>query len=79
MNELLSSNGLGLDFNFSALFFGFAFGIFGFSIFRKGRRDGNIWQIVMGLGLMIYPYFVSSTLATIAVGSVLLLVAYAKR
>jgi hypothetical protein len=35
------------------------FGIIGMYVFKKGRRIDNRTQIIIGIILMIYPYFVS--------------------
>lgn len=43
----------------------------GFVLFTYGRRQERIPQLVTGLALMIYPMFVSGTVALVAVGCLL--------
>jgi hypothetical protein len=71
----------GLTANFSAgnLFAGFAFGVFGWSIMKNGRRTGNAWHILIGIALMVYPYFVNGAFLMWATGIALMGLAYAKR
>jgi hypothetical protein len=37
------------------------FSLIGFAAFRYGRKTGNMATIVIGIGLMLYPYAVSAT------------------
>jgi hypothetical protein len=56
--------------NFSAanLIGGLVFGAIGFVAFVYGKRM-NLWKpMLLGLGLMIYPYFVSDDKIMIAIG-----------
>ncbi|WP_413574720.1 hypothetical protein ACLVWU_10865 [Bdellovibrio sp. HCB290] len=69
-------NALGLDYSVGALIGGTLFGIIGIYLFRKGRREAHSPNIWVGLGLMLYPLFVSSTLYTYVVGVLLCGVAY---
>lgn len=62
--------------SFWALFLGFAFGVFGWWMFRQGRTKQNFGLIGLGITLMVYPYFVSNPWASLVIGSVLCLVAY---
>lgn len=48
------------------------FSIFGWFIFKAGRKDSNIKKLVLGLVLMLYGYIVYDPLAFWAIGSILL-------
>ena len=48
------------DLSISALIAGFVFGVFGFAIFKRGRNRGTHQLVVIGLTMMIYPYFVAN-------------------
>lgn len=74
--ELLTS---GFQVDIAMLIGGIVFGIIGLYLFRHGRRNQVIRNVVIGLILMIYPYFVSEKKLFWFVGLVLLLWAYLKR
>ena len=44
----------------------------GFGFFIYGRKQARIPQVVVGLGLMIYPYFIGGVALMLAVGAALL-------
>ena len=59
-------------FNLSAanLIGGLVFGSIGFIAFIYGKRM-NLWKpMFLGIGLMIYPYFISNDIALIAIGAI---------
>jgi len=66
-------------FSIGALIAGFIFSIVGLWLFKDWRRSGNPWHFGTGLALMIFPYFVATTLPMIACGAALLGLAYVKR
>ena len=45
----------------------------GFIYFKYGKSTGNMPAMVCGIILMVYPYFVTNTIAMVAAGAVLLL------
>jgi len=58
-------------FSFSAanLMGGLVFGSIGFVAFIYGKRM-NLWKpMLLGLALMIYPYFISDDVMMIAIGA----------
>jgi hypothetical protein len=59
----------------NALLLSFALGGVGFVLFVYGKRQGRVPQMLAGLILLVFPYFVSSLLlmAGIAAGVLLLL------
>lgn len=46
----------------------FVFGLIGLAALRYGKREGAIRPIVLGLALMVYPYFFEELWALLAVG-----------
>jgi LPXTG-motif cell wall-anchored protein len=47
------------------------FGLIGTAAFLYGRRQRRGAPTLVGVALMVYPYFVSSTLALVGLGTVL--------
>ena len=78
INSALSSYGINLanygitssGFNFSwpSLIGGFIFGIIGLYAFNHGRKERNYKPVVIGLVLMVYPYFVSNVMLMYGIG-----------
>lgn len=62
--------------NTSSLLWGLLFSSIGLGFFLYGKKQRAIVPLVCGLTLMIYPYFVSSTLVLVAVGVVLVAIPY---
>jgi hypothetical protein len=60
----------------SSLFCGLLFGSIGVGYLVYGRRQGAVVPLVCGIALMVYPYFVSNTIALVAIGAVLMAVPY---
>ena len=48
------------------------FSLIGFAVFTYGRRQRTATHTVIGIALMVYPYFVSSTYALVGIGVLLL-------
>lgn len=59
-----------------SLLWGLLFGSVGLAYLVYGRRQGTIVPYISGLALIAFPYFVSSTLALVAVGVVLIALPY---
>ena len=55
-------------FDTTALVIGFVFGGIGFVAFQYGRKMELVSPIVIGLVLMVYPWFVPGALWTLIVG-----------
>jgi len=53
----------------TSLFLSVVFGVIGLVAFRHGKRESNIFCLLLGIALMVYPYFVNSPLATLAIGA----------
>ncbi|CAM0999059.1 Amino acid transport protein [Rhodanobacter sp. Root179] len=61
----------GAALNASTLWWGLLFGSIGLGFFVYGRKQRAIVPLVCGIGLMVFPYFVSGTAWLIIVGVVL--------
>jgi hypothetical protein len=57
-NGNLDVGGLLSGFSLWGLFWGFAFSVFGWFIFKQGRKNRNPALIGIGIALMVYPYFI---------------------
>jgi hypothetical protein len=62
--------------NESALWWGLLFGSIGLGFFVFGKRQKKVVPLVCGVGLMIFPYFVSNTLLLVAIGVMLIVIPY---
>jgi len=65
--------------NESWLFWGLIFGSIGLGFFVYGKKQRAIVPLVCGLALMIFPYFISSTILLVALGVVLIVVPFIVR
>lgn len=54
------------------LFLSLIFSLIGFGYFRYGKRQGDGRVMLVGVGLMVYPYFITSPLAVVGVGGLLM-------
>ena len=54
------------------LFWGIVFGAFGAGYFMYGRKQKRFVPLFCGIGLMVFPYFVSGTVPTVLVGVAML-------
>lgn len=62
---------MGLDLSASYLVANFLVSGIGFVLFSYGRKMSRIPQVVIGLVLMVFPYFVPGVLAMLAVAALL--------
>lgn len=53
---------------FASLFGSLMFGAIGFGAFLYGKKAMNWKPMVIGVGLMAYPYFIASTALMYAIG-----------
>jgi hypothetical protein len=56
--------------SFADLFGSFVFGSIGMAAIVYGKRAGLVNPMLFGVGLMGFPYFVTSTWALYAIGSI---------
>jgi len=66
-----------MEFSPGSLFASVLIGAVGFGLFQYGRKQQRIPQLVTGVALMGYPYFVASVGWMLVVGAVLLAGLYA--
>ena len=55
-----------------SILWGILFGSVGLGYFIYGKRQTRLAPLLCGVGLMVFPYFVSNTIALVAVGCTLL-------
>jgi hypothetical protein len=60
----------------ASLLIGFLFGAIGIGFFVYGKRQQKFVPLVCGLVLMVFPYFVSSSLWLVAIGVALMAIPY---
>jgi len=48
------------------------FAVIGLAVCAYGRRQRRAAPTLVGLALMVYPYFVSSTVALVSIGALLI-------
>lgn len=58
------------------LLWGLLFGSFGLGYFVYGRKQKAVVPLVCGIALMVFPYFVTSTLLLVSIGGALLALPY---
>jgi uncharacterized membrane protein len=58
------------------LLWSLVFGCAGFGFFSYGRKQKAVVPLICGLTLMIFPYFIASTLPLVAIGSALIALPY---
>ncbi len=68
-----------MDLSFSTLFAGFAFGILGAFLMKQGKKNAHFPHLLIGLSLILFPYFISSPWLTWVIGGALLAIAYGLR
>ena len=59
--------------NTANIFASIIFGSIGFAAFIYGKKQSNLKALVIGVALMVYPYFVANEIAVYAIGVVLTL------
>lgn len=62
--------------NASLLLWSLLFSSIGLGYFVYGKKQKAVVPLLSGLGLMIYPYFVSSTILLGAIGAALIALPY---
>ena len=62
-----------MDLNASNIIASVIFGSIGLAAFIYGKKQMNFKALVIGIILMVYPYFVANTIAVYSIGAVLTL------
>ena len=65
-----------MNFSLSSLAASFVFGVFGIYVFRFGKKHSHAASIILGLALMIYPYFIENVYLMWGLGAILTIFAY---
>jgi hypothetical protein len=60
----------------ATLLWGVLFGSIGLGFFVYGRRQKVVVPLLVGLALMIFPYFIPNTIALVTLGVVLIAIPY---
>ena len=63
----------------ASLVWGVVFGAVGFAYFIYGKKQAMFVLLFCGIGLMVFPYFVSNTVLLLMVGLVLSVLPYLLR
>ena len=61
-----------MDLGFGALLLSVVVGAVGLAVFIYGRRQGRFPQVVGGLLLMVYPYFIPNPWITAGIAAAIL-------
>ncbi|MEP7060930.1 MAG: hypothetical protein ABI881_00910 [Betaproteobacteria bacterium] len=62
--------------NISSLFWGLLFGSIGLGFFVYGRKQKTVVPLFCGIGLMVFPYFLTNTILLVAIGVALIAIPY---
>lgn len=65
-----------MDFSFSNLAAGIVFGSFGLYAVKRGKKNSNLIDILIGVTLLVYPYFIDNALINWGLGTALLILLY---
>jgi len=65
-----------LNISVSSLIAGLIFGVIGMWLFSQGKKNSNLYFVIIGLVLMVYPYFTKGPLADWGIGAGLCGIAY---
>lgn len=74
LNEVLKTYGIsnpvssGGGFSWLNIISGIIFSIIGWYAFIHGKREKSMRPMVIGIVLMVYPYFISSTFLAVTIG-----------
>ncbi|GAB6040505.1 hypothetical protein [Endothiovibrio diazotrophicus] len=60
----------------SQLVWGMVFGVIGLGFFSYGRKQQAIVPLLSGMGLFVFPYFISNVYLLVAVGAGLVALPY---
>jgi len=63
------------DLDFTTIFLSIAFGIIGISYFSHGRKH-NFYFLISGIGLLVFPYFVSTLPSLLTIGIALVILPF---
>jgi len=58
----------------TALWLGFLFGSIGFGFFVYGKKQGKMVPLFVGIGLCVFPYFITNWMVMLLVGMLLMVI-----
>ncbi len=62
--------------NATSFFWGFLFGTVGLGYFIYGKKQAKMIPLVVGIALMVFPYFITDPVFILIVGCVLMVIPY---
>lgn len=65
-----------MEINFSTLLAGFIFGTFGIYLIKEGRRVENPRKLVIGIVMLVFPYFIDSAIISWVLGTALFVASF---
>ncbi|MEK7764770.1 MAG: hypothetical protein AAB368_00900 [bacterium] len=68
-----------MSFSMSAIVGGVLFSAIGVFLLRRGKAEANVWSLITGVGLLLFPYFVGDGLELWGIGVGLIALAWIKR
>ena len=60
----------------SIIIWGIIFGTIGLGYFSYGKKQNAIVPLLVGIALLVFPYFVSNTYVLVTIGTVLVVLPY---
>jgi hypothetical protein len=57
------------QFSVSSLIGGLVFGVFGIYLLRYGKKESNFTKMMIGLTLLVFPYFIYNAWAVWGIGT----------
>lgn len=67
-----------MELSFSSIAAGIIFGSFGLYAIKLGKKKSNVIQIIIGITLLTYSYFIPNLWINWGIGSVLLILLFKK-
>jgi hypothetical protein len=68
-----------MDLSFSNIAAGIIFGSFGIYLLKRAKKFARFLDSILGMGLLIFPYFIENPWLNWGIGSTLLFLAYRYR
>lgn len=66
-----------MSFDPGTLFVSLMTSVVGYALFQYGRKQARLPQVIGGLALMVYPYFVASLASLLVIGLLICAVVWA--
>lgn len=62
-----------MDISTTHIFAAIIFGSIGFAAFIYGRKQSNLKALIIGVVLMVFPFFIQNSIALLVIGTALTL------